>query len=82
MIPEENEEPTREEVLDVILDAEYLASLGHEITPKGCIATSLMLELKMGLDEANELATKIDNRIFLADWIYVRSGQLDMRDDG
>jgi hypothetical protein len=79
MSDELNDEPTREDLVQILNDAELLAEEGYQITPKGWMALVLM---EMGVDneDASAVAQKMEDKIFLGGWIYVREEQLKLVD--
>ena len=76
---EPSEEPTDEELLSILDDAELLASEGYRITPKGHMAIVLM---KHGIPKiaADALAQAMEDRIFLDGWIYVKHDEIELVD--
>ena len=73
------EEPTDEELLAVLNDAELLAAEGYRITPKGHMAMVLM-DMGVSSEDADKIAQEMENRIFLNGWIYVQEDQLELVD--
>jgi hypothetical protein len=79
MSEEQNEEPTREDLVRMLNDAELLAEEGFQMTPKGWMALVLM-EMGVETDDASAVAQKMEDKIFLGGWIYVREEQLKLVD--
>jgi hypothetical protein len=75
-VNEEEPEPTAEEVLEILKDPEYLAAMGHQITPKGCMAMLLISQLDYDLEQASVFAQKLEDAIFMAGWIYIHEREL------
>lgn len=81
MSDEKNEgyEASREELIQMLNDAELLAEEGYQITPKGWMALVLM-EMGVESEEAGTVAQKMEDKIFLGGWIYMRADQLKLSD--
>lgn len=78
---EEEHEPTNDELLAILNDAELLKEEGFQILPKGHIAMVLM-EMGVPHDDADAIAQKMTDRIFLGGWIYLQESQLRVDNDG
>lgn len=72
-------EPTDEELLAVLNDAELLKAEGFRITPKGHMAMILM-EMGVPSEDAGRVAQAMEDRIFLDGWIYLREENLQVAD--
>lgn len=79
MSEEQNEDPTREDLVQMLNDAELLAEEGYQITPKGWMALVLM-EMGVETEDASKVAQKMEDKIFLGGWIYMRADQLKLSD--
>jgi len=77
----EDEEPTREDLLSILGDAALLEEEGMRITPKGHMAIVLM-EMGVPSDQAGAVAETMSNRIFLAGWTYLSEEQIGLGVEG
>ena len=73
------EQPTDEELLAVMNDANLLKEEGYRILPKGHMAMVLM-EMGVPSDLAETITQTMSDRIFLDGWIYVRHDQVRVAD--
>lgn len=79
MSEEQNEDPTREDLVQMLNDAELLAEEGYQITPKGWMALVLM-EMGVETEDASKVAQKMEDKIFLGGWIYMQADRLKLVD--
>jgi len=77
---QEEYEPTNEELLSILNDADLLKEEGFRILPKGHMAMVLM-EMGVPHDAADDIAQKMCDRIFLDGWIYLQESQLRVDDE-
>lgn len=72
-----NEEISAERLVAMLNDQELLNEYGYRITPKGYMGLVLM-ELGIPHDLAEELATRMSDKIFLAGWTYIHNDNLSV----
>lgn len=77
MSEEEPYKPTAEDALSVMGDAEFIASEGLRILPKGHMAMVLM-QMGVPIEAAGTVAEEMSKRIFDAGWTYIHTDQLNL----
>lgn len=79
MSDEQIPEPTDEELLAILNDAELLKAEGVRITPKGHMGMILM-EHGFSMIVAEAISQVMEDRIFKDGWIYVRADEIELVD--
>lgn len=74
-----NEEPTREDLVAMLNDVEYLAENGYRMTPKGFMGLVLM-EHGVPVELASQLSAEMEDRIFRGGFTYIHEDNLDFGD--
>jgi hypothetical protein len=80
----EDEEIGHDELVRMLNNSDFLSENGYRLTPKGYMALILM-EMGVPHDEAEVVAQKMSDKIFLAGYTYLHDDQLkldfEVRDD-
>lgn len=76
----ENEPMDPANLIALLSNPEVLRAYGYQITPKGCMSLIFMRDLEMTDEEAEALAQKVEDLIFLSGYIYVHESKLQLGD--
>ena len=77
---ENEEEMDPQEVMALLGNPAMLKMLGYQITPKGAASLFFMREVGLSQSDADFLAQKLLDAIFLAGYIYVHESEIDFKD--
>ena len=76
-----SEDLNRDELIQLLNNPELLRFYGYQLTPKGAMALVLLTEFPdLDEDRAEKIAAKIEDLIFLSEYIYVHQNQIEVKD--
>lgn len=76
----DDEEMSDETLLAYLTNPDFLRAYGYTATPKGSMVGVFMQELGMNSTEADELAVKVENAIFMTGYIYVHEKDIEVKE--
>lgn len=74
--------PSREVLLEVLGSPDLMALHGYKITPRGAMVLTLVKKYPdMAVDEADALATDLENVLFLSGYLILHESRLGVLDN-